>query len=486
MDTFLGFDFGTTSIKATSVDTEGRVLSRAKVSCSTLSPEPGWFEMQPDMMWRRGFEKALHGLGRDIVGKARAVCVSSVCATFVPVDARLNPVYNAILYGIDTRAAKQVERLNTGFAKERIERIAGTGFTSHSVLPKILWLKEKLPEVYNRTALFLESTNYITSLLTARTAWDRPTAAGGHMIDLEQAEYSTDLLVDMGLDVGRFPQLGNPLDVLGEVTAEASAETGIPQGALVLIGACDANAEAFACGAVEPGDLTLVYGSTISTLFTLDSFKNVFGFVTGPSVLKGTYRVGGATSSGGRYLDWLRSILSMTDEPKIEHLSVPTGLIMLPYLDGARIPHQDPHARVTWHGMGSETKREDLYKAAIESMGYEIADILKRFESITTLPSFAHAMGGLSTSDNFLRMVSNITGMPHLRHRDVDASFGDALMALCNNKGFDAVRRITEGMRTNPGTTTSEGSNLIRPDSLAFERYTPYRKKYVTLSNAIL
>ena len=148
----------------------------------------------------------------------------------MPVDARSNPVYNAILYGIDTRAAKQVERLNAGFSRERIEKIAGTGFTSHSVLPKILWLKEKLPEVYNRAALFLESTNYITSLLTARTAWDRPTAAGGHMIDLERAEYPTDLLVDMGLDIRRFPQLGNPLDVLGEVTAEASAETGIPRG----------------------------------------------------------------------------------------------------------------------------------------------------------------------------------------------------------------------------------------------------------------
>ena len=158
----------------------------------------------------------------------------------------------------------------------------------------------------------------------------------------------------------------------------------------------------------------------------------------------------------------------MTDAPKSELLSVPTGLIMLPYLDGARVPYQDPHARVTWHGMGSETKREDLYKAAIESMGYEIAHILKRFESIATLPSFAHAMGGLSTNYNFLKMVTNITGMPHLPHRDVDASFGDALMALCNNEGFDSIRTITEGMRTNANATTSKGSDLIRPVFFGF------------------
>jgi xylulokinase len=473
MDIFLGFDVGTTSIKAVAVDGEGHMLASAQVPCVMETPQPGWFEIDAPIQWKNGFLKALGMLGRDVVSQAKALCVSSVCASFVPVDEAGEPLRNAIMYGIDTRAATQFERLNRSFPRERLADIAGNGFTSHSVLPKLLWLKENEPEIYARTARFVESSNYITAFLTGRYAWDRPSAAGGHMIDVRKGAYPSDFLKEIGVDEGKLPALRYPLEVLGTVTGKAEAATGLPAGTPVLTGACDVNAEAFACGAFDPGSLLLVYGSTLSTLYTIDTYKTLPGFLTGPSVLEGTYRLGGATSSGGRYLDWLRRLLGMEIASDRDGDCSPTAILMLPFLDGARIPYQDPSYRVLWYGMDSSTDRETLWKAAMESMGCELADLLRRFSSVGAVPDFAYVTGGLASNARFLQVAANVSGLRLLHFRNVNASFGDALMALSAVHGLENLRGILEGRRSDPANV-----ELVEPDKALFEAYSEKRRRY--------
>ena len=485
MDCYLGLDFGTTSVKVTAMDHLGQVIAKAHVPCSTISPEPGWFEVDAEAMWRGGLLKSLRAIDPQVVRTVRAICISSVCASFVPVDDGLDPIYNAILYGIDTRAAEQVDRLNARYAQDVLARVSGSGFTSHSVPPKLLWLKERLPGIYERTSHFLESSNFVTSWLTGEVAWDAPSAAGGHMLDMEKGAYPLDLLGDMGLDSRKLPPLANPLDVLGRVSARAAAKTGLPEGASVLVGACDVNAEAFACAAVDPGELTFVYGSTVSTLFILDRFKSIPGFITGPSVLGGTYRVGGATSSGGRYLDWVRKLLRMEGIPKISSTSLPSGLLMVPFLDGARTPNQNPDARVLWYGMDSSTSQADLWKAAIEGMGCELFRLLQRLKAAAPLPQELHAMGGLASNRDFLQIACNIMGIGHRHFSDIDASYGDCLMALSVDRGLETVRSIwTERLMTPDG----EAGNcmLVEPEAGAFERYALMREKYAMFEDTAL
>ena len=473
MDIFLGFDVGTTSIKATAVDGEGRILASAQVPCVMETPRPGWFEIDAPVQWKGGFLKALGMLGRELVSRAKALCVSSVCASFVPVDEAGEPLRNAVMYGIDTRAAAQFERLNRSFPRERLADIAGNGFTSHSVLPKILWLKENEPEVYARTARFVESSNYITSFLTGRYAWDRPSAAGGHMIDVRKGAYPSDFLAEIGVDEGKLPGLRYPLETLGSVTEAAEAATGLPAGTPVLTGACDVNAEAFSCGAFDPGSLLLVYGSTLSTLYTIDAYRKLPGFLTGPSVLEGTYRLGGATSSGGRYLDWLRTLLGMEAGPDVGGDSGPTDILMLPFLDGARIPYQDPGYRVLWYGMDSSTDRKTLWKAAMESMGCELADLLRCFSNVGALPDFAFVTGGLASNARFLQVAANVSGLRLLHFKNVNASFGDALMALSAVHGLGNVRGILERRRSDPSNV-----EVVEPDKALFEAYNGMRSRY--------
>lgn len=474
MDIFLGIDVGTTSIKATAIDEGGAILATAQVPCVMRTPKPGYFEIDAPVQWKGGFLQALGILGRDIVSSAKAICVSSVCASFVPVDESGLPLRNAIMYGIDTRAAPQFERWNRDIAPDRRSAIAGNGFTSHSVLPKILWLKENEPEIYARTTRFVESSNYITSFLTGRYAWDRPSAAGGHMIDVEAGEYPSDFLGEVGIDAAKLPPLRYPLDILGEVTAEASALTNLPVGASVLVGACDVNAEAFACGAFDPGSLLLVYGSTLSTLFTIDTFRTLPGFLTGPSVLEGTYRLGGATSSGGRYLDWVKKTLNIEAPPELDSGAGPSGLLMLPFLDGARIPYQDPEYKVLWYGMGSSTGPNALWKAAMESMGCELYAILNQFSAVSELPPFAHVTGGLASNNQFLNIIASVSGLALRHFKKVNAAFGDALMALSRVSGLARARAILDDRGKDPANVET-----IKPNLELFAAYEGDRRRYL-------
>ncbi|HWR12680.1 MAG TPA: FGGY family carbohydrate kinase [Rectinemataceae bacterium] len=473
MEIFLGFDVGTTSIKASAIDKAGVILATAQVPCVMETPKPGYFEIDAPAQWAGGFLRALADLGPEIVSRARALCVSSVCASFVPVDDEGRALRNAIMYGIDTRATTQFERLNRDFPNARLASVAGNGFTSHSVLPKILWLKENEPEIYAKTARFVESSNFITSRLTDRYAWDRPSAAGAHMIDVERGAYPSEFLRDIGVDEGKLPALRYPLDILGSVTRKASLATRLPEGIPVLVGACDVNAEAFACGAFDPGSLLLVYGSTLSTLYTIDSFKTLPGFLIGPSVLEGTYRLGGATSSGGRYLDWIRKLLDMGLPSDLDGGGAPGAILMLPFLDGARIPFQNPDYGVLWYGMSSATTPKDLWKAAMESMGCELSLLLDLFASVGQLPGYAHVTGGLASNRQFLRIVANVSGMPLRHFKNVNAAFGDALMALSIESGLDEVRAVL-GARARYPDNVEE----IVADRTSFAAYAGKRSAY--------
>ena len=481
MDIFLGFDFGTTSIKASAIDSEGKIIANAKVTCQMTTPKPGYFEIDAKTQWESGFLKALELLGKENVARTNSICISSVCASFVPMDQQGKPVRNAILYGIDTRAIKQVERLNSSYSPKKLANIVGSSFTSHSILPKILWLKENEPSAYKKTAYFVESSNFITSLLTGDLAWDRPTAAGGHMIHLEHGTYPTEFLKEVNIDASKLPPLMDPLDILGKVTAEASKMTGIPENATVLVGACDVNAEAFGCGAFDPGSLLLVYGSTISTLFTIDSFKKLPGFLTGPSVLKNTYRIGGATSSGGRYLDWVKETLNISETPILQDINIAGKVIMLPYLDGARIPYQKPLMRVLWYGMTSETNRQELWKAAFEAMGYELSVLLEHLLKVGEIPASAHVMGGLASNRQFLQVIANITGLAQQHFLNISAAFGDAMMALSSVNGIEEVRKILQTRRRK-----EKDIEIIEPDMKIWQLYEENRSVFRKLTQSMI
>ncbi|MDD4826131.1 MAG: FGGY family carbohydrate kinase [Mesotoga sp.] len=475
---YLGVDMGTSSIKATLLDEKGNIAVRSRVESVVVSPEEGSFEVEAEKNWWLGFRKALESICIDNdVKRIKALCISSVCGTFVPVDNELRPLYNAILYGIDTRATDQIERLNSSFGKEYLKNHLGGEFTTHSVIPKTLWLKENRQEIYEKTFRFVESNNFVSGRLTGKTAWDFPTAAGTRLLDFVTQGLPREIIRKAGLDENKFPGLSWPLSIVGRVKASSSRETGLKEGIPVVAGACDINGEAMACGGINPGDLVVVFGSTTSTLFTTKGFHLLDGFAPGVSILEGTYRLGAATSSGGRFVGWIKDLLQ--SEITGEKDEGPTGIIILPYIDGARAPYDNPSARGVIFGLQKTDDRNKIFKASLESLGYEIDLLIRKLETVSDVPNNIHVLGGMAASRLLLQIVANITGREIHVHGDIDASYGDAIMAMTADHDYSDIAKL-DSVKEQRGKAIR-----ISPDLELHSKYRVFSQKFETLYSSV-
>ncbi|MDR1620796.1 MAG: hypothetical protein LBS00_00305 [Synergistaceae bacterium] len=435
MGFYLGVDMGTSSTKATLVDEEGRAVLRVQRESSVSSPQEGFFEVDAENVWWKNFlyvcKRVLSEFPAPLV---RALCVSSVCGSFVPVDEGFRPVHNAILYGIDRRSESLVDALNTRYGEEFLQKRLGNVFSTHSILPKILWLKTNRPEVYSRAAHFVSSFNFISARLTGVPAWDIPTAYGALMLDEKTEAVPRWFIEDHRLDAEKIPPVVSALQPLGTVTRKAAGETGLSPKTVVVLGACDINAEAMAVNAVQPGSAVSVFGSTVSLLLNTETPHSLKGFMTGRSLLPGVWRIGAATASGGRTMDWGRKLAPSQDA---RHL--PTGIFFVPYLDGARTPFNEPAARGAFFGLTSAHSPADMAAAVEESLGYELAHIISIMEKAAPFPYQLEVSGGLSNVRSPMQRIADITGRALRLHPDVDASFGDALIAMTADVPYQAL-----------------------------------------------
>lgn len=471
MKYFLGVDMGSSSMKATLLDEDGGIVLIEKVPVKVINLKEGFFEIDANETWWRGFESICEKISMKIeIKDVHAICISSLCGTFVPVDDHLDPVYNAILYSIDTRSSEQVERLNNHYGESYLLSLLGGIFTTHSIIPKILWIKENLPIVYQKTRYFIESNNFITSLLTGKAVWDYPTAMGSQLVNINNLEKPLEIAEDFGIDTGKIPDFAYPTDLLGNVCSQKGKALGFTEDTKVFVGACDINAEAMSLGSVHPGDMTVVFGSTLCTLLTLSEYKVIKGFRSGISVLKDTYRLGTASATGARFTNWIDNLLRT--ECRLDLSNFPTGIMMLPYLDGVRSPFDNPKATPVFLGMKHETTLNDLCVAAREAIGYEIAMIINMLERDNEVSDILNCTGGLANIPKLMQNVANITGKKLRIYNSVDASYGDALIAI------SSIYTIGEIDALNTVQQMRQPDYIAEPEEKVYRKYRQLSEKY--------
>jgi xylulokinase len=175
MNHYLGIDIGTFESKGVLVDSAGRIVATAAQPHKMLVPQPGWAEHRPLEDWWGDFTS----ISRRLVAESgvapssiKAVGASAIGPCMLPVDAEGTPLMNGVLYGVDTRAAKEIEELTEAIGEDVLIARCGNALTSQSVGPKILWLKRNRPDVFARTAKILTSTSFLVHRLTGRFVID--------------------------------------------------------------------------------------------------------------------------------------------------------------------------------------------------------------------------------------------------------------------------------------------------------------------------
>lgn len=431
----LGVDIGTATTKAVLARPDGSIAAEAQRRHELSLPRPGWAEHDANSIWWNDFVAVCRELAPLAGTGLRAVCVSGIGPCVVPCDASGRALRPAILYGIDTRAGEQVDQLNELFGETAILQRGGSTLSSQALGPKLLWLRQHEPAVWNATARWYMASSYLVAHLTGAYVLDHHSASQCNpLYDLEASAWAHDWADEVAGGV-TLPELVWPTDQVGVVTPQAAETTGLPKGTPVVAGTIDAWAEAFSVGVRNPGDLMLMYGSTMFFVQVAERPRRQPLLWTTAGLEQGTRTLAAGMSTAGSLTDWLRTLTGNPDWEVLvaEAETVPPGsdgLLLLPYFAGERTPIYDPHARGVIAGLQLSHRRGHLLRAAYEGLAFgtrQIVDLLANASN--EHPRFV-AVGGGTKSTLWLQTVSDVSGVTQQIPRvTAGASYGDALLA---------------------------------------------------------
>ncbi len=474
-DVLLGIDIGTSSSKGVLTTADGTIISRASRPHETSYPHPGWVEHDAESVWWSDFRDLVTELLPAADGyRLAGLGVSGIGPVLLPADAAGNPLRPAILYGVDTRATEEITELNDEFGADAILQRGGSALTSQAVGPKIRWLAKHEPEVYERTEKLLMCSSYLVHRLTGRYVLDHHSASQcDPMYDLGARNWSEQWAdrVAPGLPL---PELAWPTEVVGHVGARAAAETGLPEGLPVTAGTVDAWAEASSVGVRDPGDLMLMYGTTMFFIQVLTDPTPHHALWGTCGAYPDTYTLAAGMATSGAVTDWLRKLMGGQFGDLVElAASAPAGsrgLLLLPYFAGERTPIFDPDARGILAGLTTSHGQAEVYRATLEGIAYGVRHNLEAMSEAGGDAARLVAVGGGTQGGLWTQIVSDVTGRPQqVPTETVGASFGDALLAA-----------IGTGVAVAP-ENWNPVAKTVEPDPAHVERYDAFYDHYRAL-----
>lgn len=443
MKHYLGIDIGTFESKGVLVDEAGEIVAQTSRPHRMLVPQPGWAEHDPEKDWWGDFcfiSKQLIAESGIDPKSIRSIGTSAIGPCMLPVDADGNPLMNGVLYGVDTRSAREIEELTARIGAERILDVCGNALTSQSVGPKILWLKNNRRDIYDRAAKIVTSTTFIVQQLTDRCVMDHYTAANtSPLYDVGRLAYTDELAADI-VPLDKLPEPMWSTDIAGRVTAKAAAATGLAEGTPVICGTIDASAEAFSVGVLSPGDMMVMYGSTIFIIqLTAERVRDARLWYA-PWMFPGAHASMSGLATSGTLTHWFRDEMAKELDPATAFAELAkeaagsppgaNGIVMLPYFSGERTPIHDPHAKGMLFGLNLTHKRGDIYRALIEGIAYGTNHIFETYAEAGAAPRRLMAVGGGTKNRLWLEATSHVSGLPQiLARRTIGASYGDACLA---------------------------------------------------------
>lgn len=455
-DYLLGIDYGTGGAKACIIDPEGSVLGFTFEEYPFIHERPRWSEHEPALYWEiacRLVKGALLEAGIR-AAEVRGIAVSSALPSLVMVGRDHHPIQRA--YNLmDRRATRQVQWLKDRIGEERMFQISGNRLEDHPTIVNLLWEKENRPESYQRIYKALTIDGFITLKLTGRATLN--VSAGGFYgvaYDLRELTFDTDLLGEIGIDPELMPTLFDCTDIVGEVTAEAAAETGLVPGIPVAAGQVDCNAGYLGAGATEEGDIQCNLGSVgnfglvykdvefsfspigrlmINFPYTVDSHNT---YITVPTTMTGGQSIRYLRDSFSQYEVEVERVLGVSsyDLLNLEARRVPAGsegLIILPFLMGERTPIWDVHARGVIFGLSLNHTKGHIVRAMMEAVAYAMYDSYRLIEESglkVNLPLVLNEGGAVSAL--WRQIIADVFDVPIvLVKRRTGAPFGDAILA---------------------------------------------------------
>ena len=450
MDFLIGVDIGTYESKGALTTLDGKLIQKAVRPHKLSVPRPGWAEHDAEKTWWVDFCEIIHELldhSGVFPSQIAAVGVSAIGPTVLPVDKAGRALRPAILYGIDTRSVAEIDELNKELGAETVFEQCGKYLTTQSAGPKIRWLQKHEPEIYQKADKFVTATTFLVQRLTGNCVIDHYTAAAGYtpLYNLKEQRWDPEFCRAI-VEMERLPEPKWTTDIAGVITHDASAACGLCTGTPVIVGTCDASAEAVSVGVVHPGQTMMMYGSTVFLIRVTSENLSDQRLWSAPYLFPGTYSLLGGMATTGAITRWIKD--QFAKELDFEEISQgknvydiltkeaertppgADGLVLLPYFSGERTPLNDPMARGVIFGLTLAHTRGHVFRAVLEGVGFGIRSHLDIMREKGLEAGELTAVGGGAKNLLWLQVVSDICKAPQ-RVNDValGASYGDAFLA---------------------------------------------------------
>ena len=480
----LGADIGTTNIKvlACDPDTE-QVVAHASRPLKTEQPQPGFSEQSPEAIWQafgEVMQEVMQAVRRSEVGKTggsvRMVAFSSGMHSLMAVDAKGNPLTNALLWS-DNRAEAEANTLRTHQAALGQAIYQQTGIPIHPMIPlcKLAYWRHHQPDLIKQAARFISIKEYLWFRLTGQFQIDFSMATATGLFDQEHREWSDLALSFAGITGEQLSELV-PTNHQQPLLAEAATHVGLPAGTSLLVGASDGCLANLGAGAVAPGVTTLTIGTSGAIRQTVrQPLRDPQGRLFCYHLADGYYVVGGPTNNGANVLQWLSENLTQkkAEAVLVEAATIAAGsdgLLFLPYLQGERAPLWNAAVRGAFHHVDWSHTQAHFARATLEGVLFNLWSINELLSRQTEPTHVIHANGGFAQSEFWVQMLADIAGVPvRLNATNESGAIGAVLLALTATSHYASLDEASASVNFGKTYQPDPANHLIYQD--AFKRF---------------
>lgn len=437
-DLVIGLDIGTTSLKAVMFDSKGSLISEAEEMVTTLYPEQGFVEQDPNEI-----ERLSRKVLKDVVKNANltaidvvAVGISCAMHSLICVDENGEALSNMLIWS-DGRSKEQVEQLLQENGKEIYMR-TGTPIHPMSPLLKLMWMKDNQYQPYLDATYFMTLKEYLLYKWYGKRVVDYAMASSTGLLNLNNLDWDEEALRLAGVKKEQLSAIVDPTEILTGMDPQIAEEIGYSTDFPIVIGSADGQLANLGSGAILPGEVNVSVGTSgairqFTNGFPINESRETFTYAFD----KETSIIGGPTNNGGIALQWAKDFLEFQGSHDEFLAGVDevgpgaNGLIFHPYINGERAPLWTPHAKGNLFGLSIGHKRIHIAKAVLEGITFNIYQIGQSLEKLAGKPKKITVNGGLSRSKLWVQIMADVFGQEiYVSETHNNAAWGAAWTAL--------------------------------------------------------
>ncbi|MCL4247219.1 MAG: hypothetical protein KJ065_03590 [Anaerolineae bacterium] len=456
----LGIDVGTTGCKVMAISIDGRVIALQQCEYDLQRAQPGWAELDSRDVWER-----IKGVLRAVAAETKhdpitALAVSSMGEAMTPVSADREILGNSLM-GFDARGvetAAHLEQLDPAMFLRRSGNVVNNMFGG----PKLIWLRDNQPELFEKTYKFLNWADLVAYLLGGEPVTNYGLANRSLFFDLEGERWSTDTLAYVGMPIEKLPAVAPSGTPIGEVSPAMQRELGLPPHVKIIVGAHDQCANGLGAGVSKPGMAVYSIGTFLVIVPAYDRIPPTDQMLAiqlsvEHAAIPDMYVSFYYNLTGGSLLKWFRDTFTAVEHAAAQQQGLdiydlllaemppePSRVLVLPHFGVTGPPYYDENPYGLIAGLTLGTTRGEFVRGLLEGATYYFREGLELMEAAQIHIDEFRAVGGGAKSDTWLQIKANILGRPLVRPRMTEAT-GLGVAALAG-LGSGVYKSLDEAM----------------------------------------